>query len=224
MKRIVKKKKKNNLGFSLLEVLLAVVLLAIIVTPLIQTVYTSMSLNKKSRILMGATDVGQSAVEFFESLTYDDIKTLLENDGATVNIPAINYTAKAEDEGGGSWYGQNTDATTEAEWAERKKNWTAFAELAAYTNAFAGLNDKYIAFKSSDNFDFYAINKVTSNGFDYDLVVFIKPLFEGTEYSVYEVQVDVYYDNYKDPTYIHAGHDKKDFQASFKGSVFNKLD
>lgn len=142
MKKIIKNKRSNNLGFSLLEVLLAVVLLAIVVTPLIQTVYTSMALNKKSRILFGATDLGQSYVEYFESMTYEDINSLYTVDSFT--IPE------------------------------------------------------------------------TSNGFNYNLKVDISPLLEGT-YAVYEVKVDVYYVENNDPS-------NQDFMASFKGSVFNKLD
>jgi len=222
MKKIIKKLKKTNSGFSLLEILLAVVLLAIVVTPLIQTIYTSMSLNKKSRIQMGATDVGQSLVEYFESQTCDEIKTLLENNGSTVTIGAINYAAVSKDETGGSWYGSSSSQSMSME--ERKKNWTLFAELTAYTSVVAGLNDRYIAYKSSDDYDFYCINKVSSNGFDYDLVVFITPIYDTGDYKVYEVQVDVYYNDYNDPHNIHSGHDKKNLMASYKGSVFNKFD
>ena len=85
MKKIIKKMKKNNSGFSLLEILLAVILLAIVVTPLIQTVYTSMSLNKKARIMMGATDVGQHQIESFEAQTYDDISSLFSSGHYTLN-------------------------------------------------------------------------------------------------------------------------------------------
>ena len=142
MKKIIKKKKSNNLGFSLLEILLAVVLLAIVVTPLIQTIYTSMALNKKARVLMSATELGQSYVELFESMTYTDIHTLYMVDDFT--IPD------------------------------------------------------------------------TNDGFNYNVKVSISPLISGT-YSVYEVKVDVYYVENNDPS-------NQDFMASFKGSVFNKLD
>lgn len=221
MKKIIKKMRKSKSGFSLLEILLAVVLLAIVVTPLIQTIYTSMALNKKSRIQMGATDVGQSALEYFESLTYPDIKDLLENDGNTVNIPAINYAGKAKAEGG-SWYGSSSsDPVT---MAQRKNTWALFTELTAYTRVVAMLDDKYISYKADDDYDFYAINKVKSNGFDYDLVVFITPLYEGSDYSVYEIQIDVYYNDYNNPNNIHCGHDRNNLMCSYKGSVFNKFD
>ena len=222
MKKIIKNKRKNNLGFSLLEILLAVVLLAIVVTPLIQTIYTSMALNKKSRVQMGATDLGQSALEFFESQTYDDIKTLLENNGNNVSISALNYVAKSQDETSGHYVNEDVQASTDADWADREKYWKVFAQLCAYSKVQTSSNDKYIAYKSGDVFDFYAINKVPSNGFDYDILVFIKPLYEGTEYSVYQVQVDVYYNDPKDTTY--GGHRKDDLMASYKGSIFNKFD
>lgn len=223
MKKNIKKKLKTGTGFSLVEVLLAVVLLAIVVTPLLQAVVTSMNLNRKSRILLGATDVGQSAVEYFESLTYGDIKTLLENNGNNVSISAINFVGKSVDESG-SWYGGNTEATTSAQLKAKKETWTLFSELCAYSKIQTGKPDRYISYQSTDVFDFYAINKVQSNGFDYDLVVFITPLYDGTKYDLYEVQVDVYYNDYKNSSNIHGGHDKKNLMASFKGSVFNKFD
>lgn len=143
MKKIIKKMRKNNTGFSLLEILLAVVLLAIVVTPLIQTIYTSMSLNKKARILMGATDVGQHQVEYFEAQTYEDISSLFSSGHYTKNV--------------------------------------------------------------------------SSNGFNYFLDCTATEIYAGSEYSVYEIQVDVYYKVNNSPT-------DKDFMASYKGSVFNKYD
>ncbi len=141
MKKLFKKIRKNNSGFSLLEVLLAVVLLAIVVTPLIQCIYTSMSMNKKARILMGATDVGQSLVEYYESQTYDNDD--LSNDNNT---------------------------------------WWMFS----------------------------------SNGFSYDCHVTISPIYDGSNYQVYEVNIDVYYKPDNNPL-------ERTLMATYKGSVFSKL-
>lgn len=152
MKKIIKRIQKKNKGFSLIEVLLAVVLLAIVITPLIQTIYTSMALNKKSRILLGATDVGQSYMEYLESLTYES-----SDSGAT--------TIKTLD---------------------------------------------------SNDDNYFATTK-SSNGFNYNLFVYISPLLSSSDYSVYEVKVDVYYVPNNNPS-------DQEFLASFKGSVFNKLD
>ena len=140
MKKIIKKMKKNNSGFSLLEILLAVILLAIVVTPLIQTVYSSMSLNKKARIMMGANDVGQSIVEHYEAMTYDG------------NITSNDF-----------W-------------------WPA-----------------------------------QSNGYYYDGHITISHLFDGSNYQLYEVKVDVYYKPNNDPL-------KRTLMATYKGSMYSKLE
>ena len=139
MKKIIKKMKKNNSGFSLLEILLAVILLAIVVTPLIQTIYTSMSLNKKARIMMGANDVGQSLVEYYEAQTYDN------------NITSDDV-----------WWPYH------------------------------------------------------SNGYYYDCHVTISPLFNGTNYQLYEVKVDVYYKPNNNPL-------ERTLMATFKGSMYSKF-
>ncbi len=151
MKKKILRIQKNK-GFSLLELLLAVCLLAIVVTPLIQTIYTSMALNKKARILSGATDLGQSYVEYLESLTYES---------------------------------SDTSATT--------------------IKSLDGNDDNYFAVVKS------------SNGFNYNLFVHISPLLSASDYSVYEVKVDVWYIPSNNPL-------DQDCLASFKGSVFNKLD
>ena len=141
MKKIIKKIRKNNSGFSLLEVLLAVVLLAIVVTPLIQAIYTSMAMNKKARILMGATDVGQSLVEYYESKTYDDV------------------------------------VSDDCWWPYQ------------------------------------------SNGFYYDCHATISPdlLFDGSNYQVYEVVIDVYYKPDNNPL-------ERTLMGTYKGSIFSKLE
>ena len=56
----------NKKAFSLVEVLLAIVLLAIIATPILSVFYTSMSLNIKSKEIMAATDVSSGILESIE--------------------------------------------------------------------------------------------------------------------------------------------------------------
>ncbi len=218
MKKNIKRILNKNKGFSLLELLLAIVLLAIVVTPLIQTIYTSMALNNKARIQMGATNVGQSTLELFESMDYTQIKDLLEHDGANISISSIDYLAPAMNISDGDSY--NGEGGTNIDVA--KKGWTDKTELIANTRLTALLPDKYINYKASDTYDFYTINSVTHNGYDYDMVIFITPLFEGTTYKVYEIQIDVYYDDPKDVNGKHTktGH----LMTTLRGSVYNKLD
>ncbi|SDI90308.1 prepilin-type N-terminal cleavage/methylation domain-containing protein [Lachnospiraceae bacterium G41] len=66
------KKKKNNKAFSLVEVLCAIVLLALIATPILQAFYSGLSLNIKSRKLLAAADLTSDTCEFISGLVFDD--------------------------------------------------------------------------------------------------------------------------------------------------------
>lgn len=75
MKRILKAiriKTKNNKAFSLVEVLCAIVLLAIIATPILQAIMGGLNLNLKSRKLLSASDLTAGTMEFISSLVFDD--------------------------------------------------------------------------------------------------------------------------------------------------------
>ena len=63
---------KNGKGFSLVEVLCAIVLLAIVATPILQVIYSSMAVNIKSRKMLGASDLLSDTMEFVSSLTFED--------------------------------------------------------------------------------------------------------------------------------------------------------
>ena len=65
---------KNNLnkGFSLIEVLMAVVLLGLIAAPILQMFYSSFELNQKSRRYLGASDFMQTIMEGITAQTWED--------------------------------------------------------------------------------------------------------------------------------------------------------
>lgn len=69
-----KSKLSRNAGFSLVEILVAIALLAIVIVPTMQSFITSAIVNKNSRKLMIATDLAQSIVEGFADNDYQDIK------------------------------------------------------------------------------------------------------------------------------------------------------
>ncbi len=140
MKNIIKKMKKNKAGFSLLEILLAVVLLAIVVTPLIQTIYSSMALNNRARIMMGAQEFGQTIIEDLESKPYDG--------NITTNHWGLGYVS------GGNYY--------EAD-------------------------------------------------------IRLSPMFTGSNYTLYEIKVDIYY-------LPNNNASQKEFIATYKGSMYSKFD
>lgn len=67
--------KTGNAGFSLIELLIAVTILAIIVIPLLHMFVTSTKVNVKSRQTLRATTVAQDIMEGLKAYTLDDVRT-----------------------------------------------------------------------------------------------------------------------------------------------------
>lgn len=63
---------KNNKALSLVEVLLAVVILGLIATPLLQVFYSSLILNQKSQRSLDAADLTDTTLEFISSKVFED--------------------------------------------------------------------------------------------------------------------------------------------------------
>ena len=93
MKRLFKfilLKNHNKKAFSLVEVLCAIVLLAIVATPILQAIYSGLSLNIKSRKLLAASDVCSGTMEFVSSLVFDDYKNLgKDSSGVSVDVMGL---------------------------------------------------------------------------------------------------------------------------------------
>lgn len=70
-------KKRNNRGFSLIELVLAISLFAVVVTPLMNSFITSYKINQKSRKLMAATDICQDIVEGYSEMTFETLNSYL---------------------------------------------------------------------------------------------------------------------------------------------------
>lgn len=73
MKNYRKARLRHNRGVTLFEVMIAVALFAIIITPIMSTFVNSIRVNQKSRKVMVATDVAQSIMEGFSGKTYQDV-------------------------------------------------------------------------------------------------------------------------------------------------------
>lgn len=65
--------KRDNKGFTLLEVLIAVVILALIAVPLLRSFVSSYRVNARSRELMRATTLAQNEMEIFEKEKLEDL-------------------------------------------------------------------------------------------------------------------------------------------------------
>lgn len=102
MQQKKKKKQLNNGGFSLIEVLVAMVILAIVSIPLLHSFVTTARTNAKAKIIMRATDVAENTVEAFK---HQDVETLIARYSAgtgnsvTVTDGMQSGTYQEEDDG-----------------------------------------------------------------------------------------------------------------------------
>ena len=74
----MKKKRGSgtNKGFSLVEVLLAIVILGLIAAPILQMFYSSYKINEKSKRMLTAAELAQTTIEALSSQTYDENLTI----------------------------------------------------------------------------------------------------------------------------------------------------
>lgn len=76
-------KKQDNKGFTLVELLVAVMVLAIVIVPLLHSFVTSFRVNAKSKQLMRATTLAQNEMEIFEKEKIEDLMAMTDkNDPA----------------------------------------------------------------------------------------------------------------------------------------------
>ena len=73
MQKHTKEGQLNNAGFSLVELLIAMVVLAIIVVPLLHSFVTSARTNAKSRSTMHATAIAEDVMEMFEAHSLEEM-------------------------------------------------------------------------------------------------------------------------------------------------------
>ncbi len=76
------KRKNNNKGFTLIELVVAIAVLAIVITPVLKSFVTSAKLNVKSRKLTAATNIQQSLMEGYADKTYTEILNICKKNGA----------------------------------------------------------------------------------------------------------------------------------------------
>lgn len=80
MKRASKERELNNAGLTLVELLIAMIILAIIVTPILKNFVSSARINNKSRHTMNATGLCETLMEEFESRKVSEMVDVLVND------------------------------------------------------------------------------------------------------------------------------------------------
>ena len=80
-----KRRQTANAGFSLVELLIAVTILAIIVIPLLHMFVTSTRINVKSRQTLRATTVAQDIMEGLKAYTLDEVRTQFSLPDGTIS-------------------------------------------------------------------------------------------------------------------------------------------
>ena len=70
LKKMLKRLKKSNAGFTLVELIVAIALFAIVITPLCNTFISSAKMNRNARKVMIATDLAQNIFEGFSEETF----------------------------------------------------------------------------------------------------------------------------------------------------------
>lgn len=97
-------KKKNNKGFSLIELLVAIAILAVIITPFLFAFLTTTSINSKTKAQQSAKYAGTNVMEDIRSRkvqdVLDDSNTTKQDDGTyiyttTQSVDGKDYTVEA---------------------------------------------------------------------------------------------------------------------------------
>lgn len=92
MMRHPRKAGKQNMGFSLVEVLVTLALISVLSIPLIQTFVNSARVNGKAKSMQNATDIAQSISEYFGAMPLDALKTAYKGKYTSMSDGRIVFT------------------------------------------------------------------------------------------------------------------------------------
>ncbi len=82
----LKKRKLNNKGLSLVEILVTVVILALISAPIVDSFLSAINVNSKARIIQNGTAVAQDTAELFEVFDLQALVDLYKADNVDVKF------------------------------------------------------------------------------------------------------------------------------------------
>lgn len=138
-----KDKNLNNEGFTLVELLIAVAIVAVIVAPILTAINTSMKVNKKSDDLLNETAVAQTFMEGMQDMKLEDI--------------AEQFSQR-----------MNPDNTLEFLPSELIVTETEHKE---YQNSFVEEDGEYVFQKSTSNIYVFGAENIEYDGKKYDVKV-----------------------------------------------------
>lgn len=194
-----RRKAVSNKGFSLVEVLLAVVVLALVIIPIMQLFVTSMNISNRSRHLLGATEVGQMTLEVLNSKCMDGdagIETFFSSVTPTTKLPAASYNVVAT-------VGISSTNLSDEDFVTMTKS------------SRGGSDTKMLIYAMGDTKKHVSLHNVTHNGYVYDVVVHMTRNGSGTdEYYTYSVYLEVFG--------AEAGNHYKERLVTMDSAVVNK--
>lgn len=85
----VKQRRKNNKGFSLVEVIIAVAVLAAVTVPIMSMFTTVAKMNARAKTLQRATDLGQNIMEGLRGYTMEEVAELCVSADGKVDFSAL---------------------------------------------------------------------------------------------------------------------------------------
>lgn len=88
MKKLISKRKLNNKGMSLVEILVTVAIIALIAAPIINSFLNAMQVNSKARTIQNGTAVAQDTAELFKVFDVAALADSYTADGVTVTFDA----------------------------------------------------------------------------------------------------------------------------------------
>ena len=181
MRKLLEKKAfKTEKGFSLIEVLLAIVILGLVAAPILQLFITSASISKNSKELLAATDVGNITMEYITGNHFETantgIQAVFSDTSATkLRVPGLGLVCDTEEAPGAA------SITNHTQFEEKLKDGTISA---------TGTKSYYV---SQTNYFGAAFFNVKYDDYMFDMLVsFVPNMTSGDEFYTYDVTVDVY--------------------------------
>ena len=179
--------KKNLKAFSLVEVLCAIVLLAIVATPILQAIYSGLSLNLRSRKMLAAADITSGAMEFVSSLVFDDYNNL----GKDIAGNSVDVMGLESFYWGGPSSAKNVNKCYLHNKGINPVDGTACGLL--FPN---GPTCDYVNVSGNDNQRTILVQNVLMDGFKFDIQMVTKSELPGggdadNDYYCYNVEVEV---------------------------------
>jgi len=171
---------ENNKGFTLVEVLTAMVILAIVTVPLLNAFVVSARTNTKAKAAMNAVNVGQNIIEGLEANTVEEIayqfnypNNIYDPDDNKNNPIEFNILAKKNEQGNDSFSGcwELVQKMEDGKLVYKTAAKTGTSPEASIISSDNGLTYDFI--EDNQGLYWYAINDIQmgSNSTKYDALI-----------------------------------------------------